>query len=52
MDFRYKSQSEELQKLQLKCERKQADTHKAVSEKNAQEQNLKHRDSLIDSLQK
>ena len=41
-----------MQKLQLKCERKQAETHKAVSEKNAQESNLKHRDSLIESLQK
>lgn len=41
-----------MQKLQLKCERKQAETHKAISEKNAQEGNIKHRDSLIDSLQK
>lgn len=51
-DFRYKSQTEEMQKLQLKCERKQAETHKAVAEKNSNEANIKHRDALIDSLQK
>lgn len=51
-DFRYKSQAEELQKLQLRCERKQAEAHKATAEKNASEQNIKHRDVLIESLQK
>ncbi len=39
-----------MQKLQLKCERKQADTHKAVAERNANEANIKHRDALIESL--
>jgi len=33
-DFRYKSQTEEMHKLQLKCERKQADCHKAIAERN------------------
>lgn len=41
-----------MQKLQLKVERKQAETHKAVAEKNANDNNVKQRDGMIESLQK
>jgi hypothetical protein len=33
-------------------ERKQAETHKAIAERNANDNNVKHRDGLIESLQK
>jgi hypothetical protein len=39
-----------MQKLLLKCEKKQAETHKAIATQNASESNIKHRDALIESL--
>ncbi len=51
-DFKFKNTSEEIQKLQLKCERKQAELHKILSEKNAHENILKARDSMVESLTK
>ena len=51
-DFKFKTTNEEIQKLQLKCERKQAELHKISSEKNAQDNILKARDSMVESLTK
>jgi len=42
--------SEEMQKIQLKSERKIAECHKAISDKNSQESNLKHLESMIEQL--
>jgi hypothetical protein len=36
--------------MQLKCERKQADLHKLSSEKTQQENQIKTRDAMIESL--
>ena len=40
--------TEEVQKVQLKAERKIAECHKAIAEKNAQESTLKHQEAIID----
>jgi hypothetical protein len=44
--------SEEMQKVQLKIERKISECQKAISEKNAQESAFKHKDQTIEQLQR
>ena len=41
-ESRRNSAGEDMQKLQLKCERKIAECHKAIADKNAQDSTLKH----------
>lgn len=40
--------TEEMQKVQLKIERKISECQKAISEKNAQESTFKHKDQTIE----
>jgi hypothetical protein len=49
-DFKTKCLNEDTQKLQLKVEKKQAELHRAQSEKNASESVLKTREQMIESL--
>lgn len=41
-----------MQKLQLKCERKMAECHKVIAEKNSQDASTKQQESMIEQLQR
>ena len=44
--------SEDVQKMQLKMEKKQAELHRAHSDNNSKEQVLKTREQMIENLQR
>ena len=51
-EFKMKCMQDDVQKMQLKLEKKQAELHRAYSDKNSQEQVLKTRDQMIENLQR
>ena len=51
-DFKTKCMQEDVQKMQLKLEKKQAELHRAHSDNNSKEQVLKTREQMIENLQR
>ena len=51
-DFKMKHQQEDVQKMQLKLEKKQAELHRAHSDNNSKDQILRTREQMIESLQR
>ena len=51
-DFKMKHQQEDVQKMQLKLEKKQAELHRAHSDNNSKDQTLRTREQMIESLQR
>ena len=51
-DFKMKCMLEDVQKMQLKLEKKQAELHKAHSDNNSKDQVLRTREQMIESLQR
>ena len=51
-DFKMKCMHEDVQKMQLKLEKKQAELHKAHSDNNSKDQVLRTREQMIESLQR
>ena len=49
-DFKTKCMQEDVQKMQLKLEKKQAELHRAHSDNNSKEQVLKTREQMIENL--
>ena len=51
-DFKVKCMQEDVQKMQLKMEKKQAELHRAHSDNNSKDQVLRTREQMIENLQR